>query len=107
MIHNVVDFRGVKVRDVMLPLAKVVALRPSASTHRSPGRAPKARKLSPDSTNPHMDEDAEDVSASLYRTPSPHSSVGEESNIINPTKPVRIPHLSKNVAECVGYSNGK
>jgi CBS domain containing-hemolysin-like protein len=32
MIHNVVDFRGVKVRDVMLPFAKVVALQPSAST---------------------------------------------------------------------------
>jgi CBS domain containing-hemolysin-like protein len=31
MIHNVVDFRGVKVRDVMLPFAKVVALQPSAS----------------------------------------------------------------------------
>ena len=35
MIHNVVDFRGVKVRDVMLPLAKVVALRPSASTQEA------------------------------------------------------------------------
>jgi putative hemolysin len=32
MIHNVVDFSGVKVRDVMLPAAKVVALQPSAST---------------------------------------------------------------------------
>jgi putative hemolysin len=32
MIHNVVDFSGVKVRDVMLPLAKVVALPSSAST---------------------------------------------------------------------------
>src|SRR2546426_2924142 len=32
MIHSVVDFRGVKVRDVMLPSAKVVALHPSAST---------------------------------------------------------------------------
>src|SRR6266571_3578179 len=31
MIHNVVDFRGVKVRDVMLTLPKVVGLRPSAS----------------------------------------------------------------------------
>jgi len=31
MIHNVVDFRGVKVREVMLPLPKVVGLRPSAS----------------------------------------------------------------------------
>jgi putative hemolysin len=31
MIHNVVDFRGVKVRDVMLPLPKVVALQPKAS----------------------------------------------------------------------------
>jgi putative hemolysin len=32
MIHNVVDFRGVKARDVMLPLEEVVALQPSAST---------------------------------------------------------------------------
>jgi putative hemolysin len=32
MIHSVVDFRSVKVRDVMLPSAKVVALQPSAST---------------------------------------------------------------------------
>jgi CBS domain containing-hemolysin-like protein len=32
MIHNVVDFRGVKVRDVMVPLPKVVAVRPSTST---------------------------------------------------------------------------
>ena len=31
MIHNVVDFRGVKVRDVMLPLPKVVTLQPRAS----------------------------------------------------------------------------
>ena len=31
MIHNVVDFGGVKVRDVMLPLAKVVTLQPKAS----------------------------------------------------------------------------
>ena len=35
MIHNVVDFRGVKVRDVMLRLAKVVALQPSASTQEA------------------------------------------------------------------------
>jgi CBS domain containing-hemolysin-like protein len=28
MIHNVVDFRGVKVRDVMVPLAKIVAVPP-------------------------------------------------------------------------------
>jgi CBS domain containing-hemolysin-like protein len=35
MIHNVVDFRGVKVRDVMLPLAKVVTLQPSASTQEA------------------------------------------------------------------------
>ena len=35
MIHNVVDFRSVKVRDVMLPLAKVVALKPSASTQEA------------------------------------------------------------------------
>jgi putative hemolysin len=31
MIHNVVDFRGVKVRDVMLPVPRVVAVRPNAS----------------------------------------------------------------------------
>jgi putative hemolysin len=31
MIHNVVDFGGVKVRDVMLPSAKVVALSPGSS----------------------------------------------------------------------------
>jgi putative hemolysin len=31
MIHNVVDFRGVKVRDLMLPAPKVVAVQPSAS----------------------------------------------------------------------------
>lgn len=31
MIHNVVDFSRVKVRDVMLPAAKVVALQPGAS----------------------------------------------------------------------------
>jgi len=31
MIHNVVDFRGVKVRDVMLPLPRVVAVEPTAS----------------------------------------------------------------------------
>ena len=35
MIHNVVDFRGIKVRDVMLPAAKVVALHPSASTQEA------------------------------------------------------------------------
>src|SRR5712675_3363007 len=35
MIHNVVDFSGVKVRDVMLPSAKVVALPPSASTQEA------------------------------------------------------------------------
>lgn len=35
MIHNVVDFRGVKVRDVMLSLAKVVALQPGASTQEA------------------------------------------------------------------------
>ena len=35
MIHSVVDFRGVKVRDVMLPSAKVVALHPSASTQEA------------------------------------------------------------------------
>jgi putative hemolysin len=31
MIHNVVDFRGVKVRDVMVPLSKVVAVQPHTS----------------------------------------------------------------------------
>lgn len=31
MIHNVVDFRGVKVRDVMLAVPRVVAVRPNAS----------------------------------------------------------------------------
>jgi CBS domain containing-hemolysin-like protein len=35
MIHSVVDFRGVKVRDVMLPSAKVAALQPSASTQEA------------------------------------------------------------------------
>ncbi len=35
MIHNVVDFRGVKVRDVMVPLSKVVAIWPSASTEEA------------------------------------------------------------------------
>ena len=35
MIHNVVDFRIVKVRDVMLPSPKVVALPPSASTREA------------------------------------------------------------------------
>ena len=35
MIHNVVDFSGVKVRDVMLPATKVVALQPSASTQEA------------------------------------------------------------------------
>jgi CBS domain containing-hemolysin-like protein len=31
MIHNVVDFRGVKVREVMVPLLKVVAVQPNNS----------------------------------------------------------------------------
>jgi putative hemolysin len=31
MIHSVVDFRSVKIRDLMLPLSKVVALQPKAS----------------------------------------------------------------------------
>jgi CBS domain containing-hemolysin-like protein len=35
MIHNVVDFRSVKVRDVMVPLPKVVALRPGTSTEEA------------------------------------------------------------------------
>jgi putative hemolysin len=35
MIHGVVDFRGVKVRDVMLRSKKVVSLQPSASTQEA------------------------------------------------------------------------
>src|SRR5207249_6033163 len=35
MIHSVVDFRSVKVRDVMLPSAKAVALQPNASTQEA------------------------------------------------------------------------
>ena len=35
MIHSVVDFRGVKVRDVMLRSKKVVALQPTASTQEA------------------------------------------------------------------------
>jgi putative hemolysin len=35
MIHNVVDFRGVKVRDVMVPLPQVVAVRLSTSTQEA------------------------------------------------------------------------
>jgi len=35
MIHSVVDFRSVKVRDVMLPSAKAVALQSSASTQEA------------------------------------------------------------------------
>jgi len=35
MIHNVVDFSGVKVRDVMMPSSKVVALQSSASTQEA------------------------------------------------------------------------
>ena len=35
MIHSVVDFRGVRVRDVMLPSAKVVALHPGMSTEQA------------------------------------------------------------------------
>jgi CBS domain containing-hemolysin-like protein len=35
MIHSVVDFRGVKVRDVMLPSAKVVALHSGASIQQA------------------------------------------------------------------------
>jgi len=31
MIHNVVDFRGVKARDVMVPMPQVVAVRPDAT----------------------------------------------------------------------------
>src|SRR6266567_9481133 len=35
MIHNVFDFWNVKVRDVMTPLSKVVALRPNASVREA------------------------------------------------------------------------
>jgi putative hemolysin len=35
MIHSVVDFRSVKVRDVMLPSTKVVVLQPGASTQEA------------------------------------------------------------------------
>jgi putative hemolysin len=35
MIHSVVDFRGTKVRDVMLPAAKVVSLHSGASTQQA------------------------------------------------------------------------
>jgi putative hemolysin len=35
MIHNVVDFSGVTVREVMLPSAKVVTLKPGASTREA------------------------------------------------------------------------
>jgi putative hemolysin len=35
MIHSLVDFRGTKVRDVMLPAAQVVALHSSASTQQA------------------------------------------------------------------------
>jgi CBS domain containing-hemolysin-like protein len=35
MIHSVVDFRGSKVRDVMLPSAKVIALHSGASTREA------------------------------------------------------------------------
>ena len=35
MIHSVVDFRGAKVSDVMLPSAKVVALQSDASTQQA------------------------------------------------------------------------
>jgi len=35
MIHSVVDFRSVKVRDVMLPSTKAVALQPNASTQQA------------------------------------------------------------------------
>lgn len=35
MIHNVVDFRGIKVRDVMLPLANVVSISPDTSPEKA------------------------------------------------------------------------
>jgi CBS domain containing-hemolysin-like protein len=35
MIHSVVDFRGSKIRDVMLPAAKVVTLQSDASTEQA------------------------------------------------------------------------
>ena len=34
-----------------------------------------------------------------------HGRVLEECNIINPINPVGIPHLSKNIAERIGYTN--
>jgi putative hemolysin len=37
MIHNVVDFRGIKARDVMVPLSKVVALQPESSIEEALG----------------------------------------------------------------------
>jgi putative hemolysin len=35
MIHNVVDFGGVKVRDVMLPASKIVSVQPNASIQKA------------------------------------------------------------------------
>jgi CBS domain containing-hemolysin-like protein len=35
MIHNVVDFRGVKVHDVMIPLPKVIAVQPDTSINEA------------------------------------------------------------------------
>src|SRR2546423_1613707 len=35
MIHSVVDFRSTKIRDVMVPSAKVIALHPGASTQQA------------------------------------------------------------------------
>jgi putative hemolysin len=35
MIHNVVDFRGIKVRDVMVPLPKVVSVEPGTPTREA------------------------------------------------------------------------
>jgi CBS domain containing-hemolysin-like protein len=35
MIHNVVDFRSVKARDVMVPLPRIISLQPSVSTQEA------------------------------------------------------------------------
>ncbi len=37
----------------------------------------------------------------------PYGSIREEGNIINLTIPIRMPCRSKNVAECIGYTNKK
>jgi CBS domain containing-hemolysin-like protein len=42
MIHNVVDFRGVKARDVMVPMAQIVAVRPDSTVSQAIELARKA-----------------------------------------------------------------